>query len=863
MSFQLGKALARVKAAIDILKRGAVTDAIFFDDAAYRASNQDVAQSVEAGNVRNFYDHYARYGKWEGRRFFVRSWGLEDARAARVFLAAARLEAKWDLALCMASYGELAHRLVGATGERLVKPIGPWKHQLDRGPWRVRLPASAAQGGWYMLKARVAPVRAPMAFVFLGRDRETLGKAGAMFCRPVGATQRMLRLPAGASELQLELLDQRLRTQPLRVRLRRVPDSLVERRMLRRLLHHHPSHLGRGAEEVTADLRRRATAEARALREVMWEQYQDTFPAPVPQAGYTEWVDVVERPLLRDLDQDSGARVERLVQRPLISVLMPVHETNEHHLSRALSSVLEQSYPHWELCIVDDASRSSRVRNILEEHARQHPRVKLSFRSNHGHICHTCNDALALASGELVAVLDHDDVLPRHALLLVAQAATAHPRAALFYGDEDKLSGDIIREQPHFKPAFDPDLLLGQNYLGHLVVARTDRVREVGGFRPGYEGSQDHDLWLRLTERLTRDQIVHIPQILYHWRMSASSTAASAEAKPYTAEAGIKAVRDALMRRDVDATVEHGEVANTYRVTRQLPTPAPLVTVIIPTRDAPRLLATCVDSLLGRTDYPAFEVLIVDNHTTDPEALRYLERAARDDRVMVLRDDRPFNFSALNNRAVTHAKGSIITLLNNDIEVIDAGWLRELVSHAVRPEIGCVGAKLLYPDGTIQHAGVVVGLHGLAGHPYKHMSAHHPGYYGRLGMPHSVSAVTAACLAVDRAKYQQLGGFDERIAVAFNDVDFCLRASDAGYRNLLAPRAVLRHHESATRGLDQDVAKRQRFMGEVELLKQRWGSRLYADPCYSPHLSLDHDDYSLRITGQSTRAAGTTDGAGR
>lgn len=828
----------------DVMRRGALTDAIFFDERTYRSENEDVAASVDAGTVRSSYDHYVRYGKWEGRRFALRRFGLGDVTAARAFAVAAALEKRLDALACTLTPGEIAHRLRSVSGERLAKPVGPWKRELDHGPWRATLPTTP-RGGWVMVHARIAPVRAPIAFRMLDAAGSPLGVA-AMFCKPTRSVQRMMRVPAGAAELELELLDRRLRTQPLRVRLRAVPDALVEDRMLRRLVHHDPACLGRSASEVRERFRREARNAGCPLRERLWTAYEGTFPRPVASASYGDWIERVEAPLLETLDREAGQRIEALGSRPRISILLPVFEAAEPYLRRCLASVQEQSYPDWELCVVDDASPSPHVHRVLEEHAGD-PRVRWHVRPQNGHICRASNDALAAATGTYVALLDHDDVLSRHALLLVAEALRRHPEADVVYSDEDKLGEDGQREQPHFKPSFDPDLLLGQNYLGHLLVARTERVRAVGGFREGFEGSQDHDLALRLTEGASARSVVHIPHVLYHWRMSERSTAASSSAKPYTAEAGIRAVREALERRGERAEVEHAEVPHCYRVSRALPARTPRVSVIVPTRDAVQLLSTCIDTLLSRTDYPDFEVLVVDNGSVEPRALRYLERIETDERVRVLRDPRPFNFSALNNRAVERASGDVVVLLNNDVEVIDSRWLRELVANAVRPEVGCVGAKLLYPDGTLQHAGVVLGLHGLAGHPYRLMSGSFVGYYGRLTVTHSVSAVTAACLAIRRETYQRVGGLDEELAVAFNDVDFCLRVQQVGYRNLLAPRAVLVHHESATRGLDQAGAKRRRFVAEVALMKQRWGRQLYADPCYSPHLSLDHDDYCIRI----------------
>jgi len=845
----LGDFLRRVSAATDVLRRGAVTDALFFDADAYRRENEDVAESVQAGKVRSFYDHYVRYGKWEGRRFAVRHWGLNDADAERLFRASAELELQLDALACRAVYGELGHRLVDTSGGALRKPIGPYKDALDRGPWAVTLPWWARRGGWFMARVQLAPMRAPIALRPLDEQGAAIGEPVALFCKARRAVQRMVRLPPGSARVEVELLDTRVRSQPIRLRLRPVPEASVDRILVRRIRHHHRSHVGRPEDEVRESLWRQSAADGRPAREVLWEAYESTFPPPVPHAGYEDWIEDVERPQYAAIDRQLDQRVAAISSPPTISVLVPVHDPAVLHLRRCITSVLEQSYPHWELCLVDDASQSAVVRRTLDEMAARDARVRVLHRSDNGHISRASNDALAMANGDFVALLDHDDVLDRHALLLMAEAIAARPDVQLLYSDEDKLLEDGRRDHPHFKPELDPDLLLGQNYIGHLMVARAGLVRDVGGFRVGYEGSQDHDLALRLVERLEPRQAIRVPWVLYHWRMSLGSTASSSAAKPYTAQAGLRAVEDALRRRGCEGEVVHAEVANCYRVALTMPEPAPSVSIIIPTRDAHLLIARCVDSLLARTDYPDFEVIVVDNGSRDPEALAYLQRIAGDERVRVRRDDRPFNFSALNNAAVEEAEGELVCLLNNDTEVTDGTWLRQLAAHAVRREIGCVGPKLLFADGTIQHAGVLLGLHGLAGHPYRLMSGEHVGYYGRLTVPHSVSAVTAACLVVERALYRDVGGLDEELAVAFNDVDFCLKIQDAGCRNLLVPQVSLIHHESATRGLDQDPVRRRRFLREVARLKERWRERIYADPCYSPHLSLDHDDYSLRIGG--------------
>jgi len=347
--------LARLKSGFAVLRRGALTDALFFDEVAYRDENEDVAVSLDAGKIHSSYEHYVRYGKWEGRRFALRQFLLGEIVAAKVYAMAADLEVKLDGAVCRATRGELGHRLRNRRGEALVKPLGPWKHQLDSGPWRIALPPAAMRGGVYMLTARVAPVRAPMAFQLLGASGQALAEPAAMFCKPDRVTRRLIGLPPGSAEIEITLLDERLRTQPLRLCLRQVPERLVERRMMRRLVHHHSRFLMQPEAQVTASLEREASADARPLREVMWDAYTSTFPPPTPRAGYTDWIEAVERPLTDTLDREAALRIEGLRARFLISVMVPVYEPTEAHLSRCLESVLQQSYPHWELCVVDDA----------------------------------------------------------------------------------------------------------------------------------------------------------------------------------------------------------------------------------------------------------------------------------------------------------------------------------------------------------------------------------------------------------------------------------------------------------------------------------------------------------------------------
>jgi len=543
--------------------------------------------------------------------------------------------------------------------------------------------------------------------------------------------------------------------------------------------------------------------------------------------------------------RDAVLRLAALPSRPLISVLVPTYETPPRLLREMVESVLAQTYPDWELCIADDASPSPHVRMILEEYAAVDARIRIAFRETNGHIVAASNTAFELVRGEWTALLDHDDLLSPDALLSVAEEIVAHPDAVLVYSDEDKINVYGDRKTPFFKPDYSPTLLLAQNYLNHLTVHRTERVRAVGGWRTGFDGSQDYDLNLRVIEGAKPSQIRHIPKVLYHWRAIEGSTALAVEEKTYTIEAGRLAVQEHLARLGINAEVSLLETLPFNRVRHALPSPPPLVSLIIPTRDMAPVLQVCVDSILRLSTYPNYEIVIVDNGSEEPDTFALFERLARDPRVRILPQPGPFNYSAINNAAVAQSRGEIVALVNNDIEVITPDWIEEMASWAMQSEIGCVGAKLYYGHDTIQHAGVVLGLGGAAGHSHKHFPRDATGYFHRIAVHHDVSAVTAACLFVRRSVYDQVEGLDPQLRVAFNDVDFCLRVREAGYRNLFTPFAELYHYESISRGLDTTPEKQERHNSEVKFMMTRWGDKLTTDPFYSPNLTLDREDYSI------------------
>jgi O-antigen biosynthesis protein len=575
------------------------------------------------------------------------------------------------------------------------------------------------------------------------------------------------------------------------------------------------------------------------------QRLRGTVPVPIDIQGgdYGEWIArtaALNAPASKALAEEAA----RWQAPPLISVLMPTYNPRPAWLREAIASVRAQSYGRWELCIADDASTDPEVVALLEACAREEARIRWVRRPVNGHISEASNSALALAQGDWVVLMDHDDLLAPDALLRVAHEIRSRPDVRMIYSDEDKIDASGRRYNPYFKPDWNLDLFRSQNIFSHLGAYQRALVDEVGGFRKGFEGAQDYDLALRCIERVKPRQIRHLPHVLYHWRAHAESTAQSAGAKPYAEVAGEQALNEHFARIGLAARSEstpHG-----YRMHLAAPERWPRVSLIIPTRDALGLVRQCIESIVMRSSYPDYEIVLVDNGSTDPEALRYFEQLRHLPGFQVIRDDGPFNYSALNNAAVAQASGDVIALVNNDIEVITADWLEQMVAIALQPGVGAVGAKLLYPDNTVQHAGVLLGLGGIAGHAHKHLARADGGYFNRAQLVQSFVAVTAACLVVRKAVYQEVGGLEEtKLKVSYNDVDFCLRLREAGYRNVWTPYAELYHHESATRPRDQDPAQRERVEREEGYMRTRWGALLEQDPAHNPNLSLAAEDFRL------------------
>ena len=535
-------------------------------------------------------------------------------------------------------------------------------------------------------------------------------------------------------------------------------------------------------------------------------------------------------------------RVARLALQPSLSILMPVYNTDLRWLREAIESVRAQLYPHWELCISDDASTLPGAKELLREYADKDERIRVVFRDTNGHISANSNSALSVATGEFIALMDSDDLIPEGALYWVAEEINAHPNVDLIFSDEDKIDIEGRRYDPYFKPDWNQALMLSQNVFCHLGVYRHSLVKRVGGFRPGFEGSQDHDLVLRCADATEAIKIRHIPHILYHWRAIPESTALNSEAKPYAWNAGARAIEEHLARNGIKGQVTRTR-KNYYQVRYDPPVECPKVSIIMPSICRLELFRPCLSELLARTTYPDFEVLLTVNEISfqNEEQAACLKEFAKDPRVRVLvYKDREFNYSWVNNWAAQQASGSVLCLMNDDIKIITTDWLEKLVARLQLNRVGMVGVKLYYPDETIQHAGVILGIGGVAAHVFRGMPRGHDGYFGRACLEQDLCCVTAACVAVRREVFEELNGFDERFAIAFNDVDFCIRLREKGWRIIWTPEVEHYHLESPF-GRHDGGERAPVFQKGFRMMRNQWGAILNSDPFYNPNLSL-HDD---------------------
>lgn len=561
---------------------------------------------------------------------------------------------------------------------------------------------------------------------------------------------------------------------------------------------------------------------------------------------YAEWYEKT-KPSSEELLRQ---RQEKLPEdAPLFSIVIPVYATPDAYLRELLDSILQQTYPKLEICIADGSPRGKEKAALLREYAARDPRVRFKVLGENRGISGNTNAALEMAEGDYIALCDHDDVLPAHALYACARAITEHPGCDCLYSDEDKLDmdgGSLF--DPNFKPDFNPDLLRSVNYICHLFVVKRSLQEKVGRFDPAYDGAQDYDFIFRVTERA--ENIVHVPDILYHWRCHMNSTASNPESKLYAFEAGARAIRAHYARvwpqfpvEEIGKGVDYGIYHTAFRLADE-----PLISVIIPNKDHTEDLDTAIRSLLEKGSYRKLEFIVVENNSTEQKTWAYYERIQKElSCVRVVRWDGPFNFSAINNFGVQAAAGDYLLFMNNDVELINPDTLREMLGYAQRPDVGIVGCRLLYEDDTIQHAGVVIGFGGIAGHCFIGLHEVQNSYFHRALTTQDYSAVTAACLLTKKELFLKVGGFTEELAVAFNDIDLCLKVRETGALVVYNPYALLHHYESKSRGLEDTPEKVERFNREIAAFMKRWPEILKnGDPYYNPNLTLRKSNFALR-----------------
>ena len=556
-------------------------------------------------------------------------------------------------------------------------------------------------------------------------------------------------------------------------------------------------------------------------------------------------------------------RKQKFDYSPLISIAVPAYQTPVEFLRQMIESLIVQTYSNWELCIVNASPDNEEMQKVLAEYSAGDSRVRFcNLKENLG-IAENTNRAFAMTKGEFVGLLDHDDLLAPNALYEIVKILQDHPQADALYTDEDKVTTELDEHfQPHLKPDFNLDLLRSNNYICHFFVVRKSIVEKAGGFRKEFDGAQDYDFIFRCTENA--GEVLHVPEILYHWRTHKASTADNPASKMYAFEAGKRAIEAHLERTGTEGEVSHTQDLGFYRV--KYPVQGkPLVSVIIPNKDEKETLQTCLEMLEKNTGYQNFEIIIVENNSTTDEIFRYYKELSGNRKIHLLRWGKEFNYSAINNFAVAHAKGEYLLFLNNDVKSINPDWLEEMLGVCQRPEVGGVGAKLIYPDNTIQHAGCVIGMGGIAGHMFVDMPADRTGYLHKASLLQDMSAVTAACLLMKKEVFEQAGGFTEELAVAFNDVDLCLKVRKNGYLIVYDPYVKLYHMESKTRGAEDSKEKVRRFQTEIEYMRCHWIDILKnGDPCYNKNLSLTKWNYSLKpIPGMETEAGQKKEKTGR
>ena len=580
-----------------------------------------------------------------------------------------------------------------------------------------------------------------------------------------------------------------------------------------------------------------------------WIRLHERFePEEVP---YGPWYEAY----IPDEETLETQRKHKFDYKPLISIAVPAYQTPVEFLKQMIESLISQTYSEWELCIANASPDNEEMQKVLADYSARDSRVRFcNLKENLG-IAENTNQAFAMAKGEFMGLLDHDDLLAPNALYEIVKALQDHPEADALYTDEDKVTTELDEHfQPHLKPDFNLDLLRSNNYICHFFVVRRSIVEKAGGFRKEFDGAQNYDFIFRCTENAR--EVLHVPEILYHWRTHKASTADNPASKMYAFEAGKRAIEANLERTGTKGIVSHTRDLGFYRV--KYPVQGnPLVSVIIPNKDEKETLQTCLEMLEKNTSYQNFEIIIIENNSTTDEIFKYYKELSKDPRIHLLRWGKEFNYSAINNFGVAHAKGEYLLFLNNDVKAINPDWMEEMLGVCQRPEVGGVGAKLIYPDNTIQHAGCVIGMGGIAGHMFVDMPADRTGYLHKASLLQDMSAVTAACLMMKKNVFEEAGGFTEDLAVAFNDVDLCLKVRKNDHLIVYDPYARLYHMESKTRGAEDSKEKIRRFQTEIEYMRCHWLDILKnGDPYYNKNLSLTKWNYSLKpIPGMETAEA--------
>jgi GT2 family glycosyltransferase len=581
---------------------------------------------------------------------------------------------------------------------------------------------------------------------------------------------------------------------------------------------------------------------------------KDLLPRPLFNLGTYHFWYRDYAPLLRQrvlVGRDATA------PQPLVSVICPVFKPDLAEFEAAITSVIEQTYPHWELLLVDDGSRDPALTSLMDRYAAADQRIRLLPQRRNAGISAATNAAVAKARGEWVAFFDHDDLLVDVALEVMLRAAQ-ESGARLLYSDEDKIDKSGEFSDPAFKTAWNHRLLLEVNYVCHLLFVAAPLLAEVGPLNSKLNGAQDHDLILRLSERIPAQQIAHVPEILYHWRRSATSTAGDVSAKPYAIDAGVTAVAEHLKRTGKAARVSSRATTTSYRVEWEQ-TAEPTVTIIIPFKDEIATTRRCVRTILDGTAYRKYDIILVDNWSTSDQLDKFVKEMARTKRVKILRVEEEFNYSRLNNLAAAQSSAEFFMFMNNDLFVSGESWLRTLVNEALADEtVGIVGGKFVFPNRTVQHAGVILGVGSVACHMGTGLAETDPGYCRRLEFAQEYSAVTAAGMLIRASVFKAVGGFDEAgLKVAFNDVDLCLKVGEAGYKIIWTPDFLAEHHESLSRGDDKRPVQENRFFHEMQTMIERWGDVLTTDPFYNPNLSMDRQAYFELLPPEAAAGRGS------